>query len=60
VRPHARCWLFEPDAIRQLLDEHAAARFDHSRALWHLLVFEGFLASEVATAELGAGVAVPA
>ena len=54
------CGLLEPGAIRRLLDEHAAGRFDHSLALWHLLVFEGFLASEVATAELGSGLAVPA
>jgi asparagine synthase (glutamine-hydrolysing) len=52
------CGLFEPNAIRQLLGEHAAARLDHSLALWHLLVFEGFLASEVAPAELSSGQAV--
>jgi asparagine synthase (glutamine-hydrolysing) len=54
------CGLFEPGAIRRLLDEHAAGRFDHSLALWHLLVFEGFLASEVPTVEVGAGLVVPA
>ncbi|HSU05727.1 MAG TPA: asparagine synthase (glutamine-hydrolyzing) [Acetobacteraceae bacterium] len=40
--------LFDRGAIMQLLDEHMAARFDHSLVLWHLLVFEGFLASEIA------------
>jgi len=54
------CGLFEAGAIRQLLDEHVAVRFDHSLVLWHLLVFEGFLASEVTEAEVGVGVAVPA
>ncbi len=54
------CGLFRPAALRLLLDQHAAGQFDHSLALWHLLVFEGFLASEVAPAEVGAGLAVPA
>ncbi len=37
--------LFAPAEIARLLDEHAAGRFDHSQALWLLLVFEGFLAT---------------
>ncbi len=40
--------LFTPASLAQMVDEHEAGRFDHSLALWHLLVFEGFLASEVA------------
>jgi len=40
--------LFARDSVTQMVDEHAAGRFDHSLALWHLLVFEGFLASEIA------------
>ena len=39
--------LFEAGAIGPLLDEHPSGRFDHSMALWQLLVFEGFLASEM-------------
>ncbi|HVB69453.1 MAG TPA: XrtA/PEP-CTERM system amidotransferase [Acetobacteraceae bacterium] len=39
--------LFEAGAITQMLDEHASGRFDHSLALWHLLAFEGFAASEL-------------
>ena len=35
--------LFSPPAIDRLLGEHEAGRFDHSQALWLLLVFEGFL-----------------
>lgn len=29
--------LFRPDALRALVDEHQAGRFDHGRALWGLL-----------------------
>ncbi|MCC6718242.1 MAG: asparagine synthetase B, partial [Acetobacteraceae bacterium] len=39
--------LFQPAALARLLDEHAAGAFDHSMVLWHLLVFEGFLAQEL-------------
>ncbi len=44
-------WFALP-VLGKLIDEHAAGAFDHSGALWLLLVFEGFLA-----AEAGAGVA---
>ena len=37
--------LFAPAMVEQLLREHEAGRFDHSQALWLLLVFEGFLAA---------------
>ena len=43
----ADCGLFALPAIARLIDEHAAGAFDHSAPLWLLLVFEGFLASEV-------------
>ena len=36
--------LFARAALARLIDEHAGGRFDHSQALWLLLVFEGFLA----------------
>ncbi|MGH7156178.1 MAG: asparagine synthase-related protein, partial [Acetobacteraceae bacterium] len=45
------CGLFERPAIMRLLNEHESGGRDHSLALWHLLVFEGFLASELAGAE---------
>jgi len=45
--------LFHAPAIARLLDEHAARRFDHAQALWSLLTFEGFLASEMLPAALG-------
>ncbi len=51
------CGLFDPGATAQLLDEHARGAFDHSAPLWLLLVFEGFLATEMAgltVAESGA------
>ncbi len=55
------CGLFEAGAIGQLLDEHQSTRFDHSMALWHLLVFEGFLASEMPGVALAEpAIAVPA
>jgi asparagine synthase (glutamine-hydrolysing) len=38
--------LFSAPAIVRLIDEHEAGAFDHSSALWLLLVFEGFLASQ--------------
>ena len=31
---------FRPEAVRQLLDDHQARRFDHSQRLWALLVLE--------------------
>ena len=40
--------LFAAPAIAALLDQHASGRFDHSLALWQLLVFEGFLSAELA------------
>jgi asparagine synthase (glutamine-hydrolysing) len=40
------CGLFDPGAVRLLIDEHSTGRFDHSAALWQLLVFEGFLAAQ--------------
>ena len=40
------CGLFEAATIARLIDQHARGSFDHSIALWLLLVFEGFLALE--------------
>jgi asparagine synthase (glutamine-hydrolysing) len=37
--------LFAPATVERLLAEHEAGHFDHSQALWLLLVFEGFLAA---------------
>ena len=45
--PMLHSGLFARESLVQMIDEHAAGRFDHSLTLWHLLVFEGFLASEV-------------
>jgi len=42
--------LFEASAIARLINQHACGAFDHSGALWLLLVFEGFLVSECAAA----------
>lgn len=38
--------LFDAAALRAMVDEHASGRFDHSQALWQLLVVEGFLAND--------------
>ena len=40
------CGLFEREAIARLIEQHRDGRFDHSAALWLLLVFEGFLAAQ--------------
>ena len=39
------CGLFERQALVRLIEQHRDGRFDHSAALWLLLVFEGFLAT---------------
>ncbi len=48
--------LFDAAALSRLADEHADGRFDHSQALWQLLVMEGFLAN-AAGAPAGTGAA---
>ena len=45
------CGLFDPAALSRLLDEHEGGRIDHSGAIWLLLVFEGFVVSELGAAE---------
>ena len=35
--------LFDPDALRRLVAEHASGLNDHSAALWSLMMFDGFL-----------------
>ena len=44
--PLAESGMFRRETISRLVAEHEAGRADHSMALWHLLVFEGFLAHE--------------
>jgi asparagine synthase (glutamine-hydrolysing) len=38
------CGLLDIATIGKVIDEHDAGRFDHSQALWSLLMFSGFLA----------------
>jgi asparagine synthase (glutamine-hydrolysing) len=40
--------IFDNTAIRRLAEDHLKGRFDHSRALWSLIVLEGFLRTKVA------------
>jgi asparagine synthase (glutamine-hydrolysing) len=39
------CGYFEAAGLSRCIDEHDRGTFDHSEALWSLLVFEGFLGS---------------
>jgi asparagine synthase (glutamine-hydrolysing) len=39
----ARSTLFNPAALRHLLDAHVSGAQDHSAPLWSLLMFEAFL-----------------
>ncbi len=39
--------LFEQGALGRLLDEHHSGRLDHSLPIWLLLIFDGFLATEL-------------
>ena len=48
------CGLFEREALARLIEQHRDGRFDHSAALWLLLVFEGFLATQGAPGSLPA------
>ncbi|HLO93516.1 MAG TPA: hypothetical protein VK195_04305, partial [Burkholderiaceae bacterium] len=34
---------FNPDCLRELVDQHQSGRADHSTALWSLTMFEAFL-----------------
>lgn len=52
--------LFDMAALARLVEEHASGRFDHTQALWQLLVFEGFLVGESAAMDAGDRMAVPA
>ncbi len=35
--------LFERTYLRRLVDQHQSGRWDHSRALWSLTMFDAFL-----------------
>jgi asparagine synthase (glutamine-hydrolysing) len=56
----ADCGLFDLAAVARLLDEHVRGHRDHGTALWQLLVFEGFLVSEMGAADAAAGLGVAA
>ncbi len=46
--------LFEASGLARMADEHASGRFDHSQALWQLLVTEGFLLHDAGLAAVPA------
>ena len=40
----AEAGLFDPAAVRRLIDQHRSGRSDHGRLIWALFMFAGFLA----------------
>lgn len=42
-RPLLQSGLFSASRLREMADDHIAARADHSRALWAVLLFDAFL-----------------
>lgn len=40
------CGVFDPDALRQIGNDHRSGRRNYSAVLWALLMFEGFLNSD--------------
>ncbi len=42
-RTLAETGIFDMDTVRRLVSQHASGRWDHSAALWLLLMFEAFL-----------------
>ena len=55
--------VFQPESVARLIADHETGRADNSTALWHLLVFEGFLAREAGVvpsrAQAGGQLAAP-
>jgi asparagine synthase (glutamine-hydrolysing) len=51
--PMAESGLFNPQALGRLVDQHANGNFDHTQALWNLLVVEGFIAIEAKLSNVG-------
>jgi asparagine synthase (glutamine-hydrolysing) len=45
--------LFDLHAVGRLVDQHANGAFDHTQALWNLLVIEGFFVNEAGLADAG-------
>jgi asparagine synthase (glutamine-hydrolysing) len=54
------CGLFSAASIAQLINEHEHGHINHSDVLWLLLVFEGFLATEMACVDDVAAMLRPA
>jgi asparagine synthase (glutamine-hydrolysing) len=39
------CGLFDNDGVSAMAEQHASGAFDHNQAIWHLLMFDGWLKS---------------
>ena len=51
--PMAESGLFNLQAVGHLVHQHGNGDFDHTQALWNLLVVEGFLSAEATQSEEG-------
>jgi asparagine synthase (glutamine-hydrolysing) len=51
--PMAESGLFNLQAVGRLVDQHGNGDFDHTQALWNLLVVEGFLLAEATRSDEG-------
>ena len=51
--PMAESGLFNLHAVGRLVDQHGNGDFDHTQALWNLLVVEGFLLAEATRSDEG-------
>jgi asparagine synthase (glutamine-hydrolysing) len=51
--PMAESGLFNLQAVGRLVDQHSNGGFDHTQALWNLLVVEGFLLGEARRSDEG-------
>jgi asparagine synthase (glutamine-hydrolysing) len=49
----AESGLFNLQAVRRLVDQHDNGDFDHTQAIWNLLVVEGFLLAEATRSDEG-------
>jgi len=51
---------FNAETLRTLIDQHLSRQFDHSTALWMLIMFDAFLRQAQAPIQAAPPVAAPA